>query len=373
MFIDEIKVLARAGHGGRGCVSFLREAFKPKGGPDGGNGGRGGNVILEASHDINNLLSLFYSPRLIAQNGDHGKGKGMDGRAGKDCIIKVPCGTLVWQLTDNTTAAVDSAAQPPSATAAPTTNGIKAVEYDLSKEEETYDSEKPRKSALLADLSTHGQRFVLCNGGRGGRGNRTFATSTRRAPKFAQPGEPGEEGFFFLELRILADIGLVGYPNAGKSTLLTNLSHARPKIAAYPFTTLHPQVGVLEYPDFSRLTVCDVPGLIKDAWQNAGLGHSFLKHISRCKALTLVIDMAGVDGRNPWDDYSLLLKELELYDNTLVQKPRLITANKMDLPEAPKLLREFKSKVPDSNIIPISAENGMGIDDLKNAMRNISS
>src|SRR5205807_7071684 len=187
---------------------------------------------------------------------------------------------------------------------------------------------------LVADLTTHGQRFVLCKGGRGGLGNRNFATATRQTPRFAQPGEPGEEGEFLLELRIMAEVGLVGYPNAGKSTLLSVISKARPKIARYPFTTLHPQIGIVEYPDFFRLTVCDVPGLIEGAHQNVGLGHQFLRHIERCKVLVLLLDMAGADGRAPWDDFNHLLEELDLYDAALLEKPRLIVANKMDEPVA---------------------------------------
>src|SRR5260370_32786540 len=183
---------------------------------------------------------------------------------------------------------------------------------------------------LAADLTEHGKRLVLCQGGRGGLGNRNFATAARQTPRFAQPGEPGAEGEFLFELRIIAEVGLVGYPNAGKSTLLTAISHARPKIAPYPFTTLHPQIGIVEYKDFYRLTVCDVPGLIEGAHNNVGLGYAFLRHIKRCKILVLLLDMAGTDGRLPWDDYKQLLKELELYDPGLLERPRLVVANKMD-------------------------------------------
>ena len=186
------------------------------------------------------------------------------------------------------------------------------------------------KGELAADLTTPGQRFVVCKGGRGGLGNRNFATARRQAPRFAQPGEPGLEGKFLLELRIMAEVGLVGLPNAGKSTLLTAISKARPKVASYPFTTLHPQVGIVEYEDYHRLAVCDVPGLIEGAHKNAGLGHKFLRHIERCKLLVLVVDMAGTDGRNPYDDYKQLMAELKLYDPGLLEKPRLVAANKMD-------------------------------------------
>jgi GTP-binding protein len=331
MFVDEVKIYARAGHGGKGCVAFQREAFRPKGGPSGGNGGRGGSVILEADHDLNNLVAQFYAPRLIAPKGENGLGKGMDGRAGKDLIVKVPCGTLVWRLPH------------PQATSAP--------------------------DHLITDLTKHGQRFVLCQGGRGGLGNRNFATARRQAPRFAQPGEPGAEGEFLLELRMIGDVGLVGYPNAGKSTLLAAISHARPKIAPYPFTTLHPQVGIVEYPDFVRLTVCDVPGLIEGAHRNVGLGHAFLRHIQRCKVLVLLLDMAGLDGRWPWDDYQQLLSELELYDPALTAKPGLVVANKMDEPVASNNLSKFKRRIRPAPVLPISAAFNQGLDKFKKAIR----
>ena len=346
MFIDEIKIYAHAGHGGKGCVAFHREAFVPKGGPSGGNGGRGGSVILQADHDLNNLIQQYYVPRLMAPDGDAGMGKGMDGHAGKDLIIKVPCGTLVWRLKD-TTPPIETKMRseedeedekpvlPSSTGQRPiirSAGGQRALEIDLSAESggEAAAAATETQGELVADLITHGQQFILCKGGRGGLGNRNFATARRQTPRFAQPGEPGTEGEYRLELRMLAEIGLVGYPNAGKSTLLAAISKARPKIAPYPFTTLHPQIGILEYADWKRLTVCDVPGLIEGAHQNVGLGHAFLRHIQRCKILVLLLDMAGTDNRHPWDDYKQLLKELELYDPALVQKPRLVVANKMD-------------------------------------------
>jgi len=225
---------------------------------------------------------------------------------------------------------------------------------------------------LIADLVHHGQRFILCRGGRGGLGNKNFANPIRQAPRFALPGEPGEEGEFILELRIIADIGLVGYPNAGKSTLLAAISRARPKIAPYPFTTLHPNIGIVEYPDFKRVTVCDVPGLIEGAHMNVGLGHSFLRHIQRCKGLVLLIDMAGTDGRNPWDDYYQLLRELELYDLTLLERPRLVVANKMDEPAAKELLKKFKRRVPKTKVLEISAAFGINIDKFKEEIRKLT-
>jgi len=381
MFIDEIKISAQAGHGGKGCVAFHREAYITKGGPSGGNGGRGGSVILQADHDLNNLIAQYYVPRLIAPPGEGGMGKGMDGHAGKDLIIKVPCGTLVWRLPGATPPPVveDSEDEDDEAEGAEknplfstgtsqrpvlrATAGIRGLELDLSKEEEGEKlSVASPKGELVADLTQDGQQFVLCKGGRGGLGNRNFATAARQTPRFAQPGEPGTEGDFLLELRIVAEVGLVGYPNAGKSTLLTAISKARPKVASYPFTTLHPQIGIVEYPDWKRLTVCDVPGLIEGAHQNVGLGHKFLRHIQRCKILVLLLDMAGTDGRKPWDDYKQLLKELELYDPALLEKERLVVANKMDEAVAEKNLKQFKTKNKKVKVLPISAAFDQGME-----------
>jgi GTPase len=391
MFIDEIKVYAQAGHGGKGCVAFHREAYITKGGPSGGNGGRGGSVILQADHDLNNLIQQYYVPRLIAQAGEGGMGKGMDGHAGKDLIIKVPCGTLVWRLKDTTPPIEKKMKRPDDDDEEEAeeenplfkmgtglrpvirlAGGIpSAVEVDLSKEGDFDNSAKPveDKGELVADLTTHGQQFVLCKGGRGGLGNRNFATARRQTPRFAQPGEPGTEGEYLFELRIMAEIGLVGYPNAGKSTLLTAISRARPKIAPYPFTTLHPQIGILEYPDWKRLTVCDVPGLIEGAHNNVGLGHEFLRHIQRCKILVLLLDMAGTDNRKPWDDYKQLLKELELYDPALLEKPRLVVANKIDEAAAEKYLKQFKTKIKKVKVLPISAAFDQGVDKFKQTIR----
>jgi GTP-binding protein len=244
------------------------------------------------------------------------------------------------------------------------------MEVDLSKEPTEKKSPSLKsKGELVADLTEHGQRFVLCKGGRGGLGNRNFATSVRQTPRFAQPGEAGGEGNYLFELRIMAEVGLVGYPNAGKSTLLTAISHARPKIAPYPFTTLHPQIGILEYPDFFRLTVCDVPGLIEGAHRNVGLGHAFLRHIERCKILVLLLDMAGTDGRLPWDDYRGLLSELELYDPALMKKPRLVVANKMDEPAAADNLKKFKRHIRKTSVMTISAAFDEGIMAFRSAIR----
>jgi len=411
MFVDEIRVFARAGHGGKGCVAFQREKFRPKGGPSGGNGGRGGDVILQADHDLNNLIGQYYQPRLIAEEGQGGLGKGMDGHAGKDLVVRVPCGTLVWRIESNSDksragvqspscyakasadakAMADKSADKKSKVESLDGGGSKpvlpvaasdrtifrtsgtdrGVEFDLNAPLAPQRSSLPKGiSQPIADLTIHGQQFVLCHGGRGGLGNRNFATAARQAPRFAQPGEPGDEGDFLFELRLIADVGLVGYPNAGKSTLLAAISHARPKIAAYPFTTLHPQIGIVEYPNFFRLTVCDVPGLIEGAHRNVGLGHQFLRHIERCKVLVVLLDMAGADGRAPWDDYKNLLSELQLYDPALVERPRLLVANKMDEPVAESNLKTFKRKVRRTPVLPIAAAFDEGLEKFKKSIRD---
>ena len=407
MFVDEVKVFARAGHGGKGAVAFHREAYIPKGGPSGGNGGRGGDVILEADHDLNNLIQQFFVPNLLAENGQGGMGKGMDGKAGKDLVIKVPCGTIVWRVLrepalpegvedradsgdaddPEDSANPEDSGEPLILTAAGTdrpvirhSGGVQAVELDLGGDDDDSGND-PRsgsqrrdaqKGERVCDLTEHGQRFVLCKGGRGGLGNRNFATAARQTPRFAQPGEAGDEGDFLFELRMIAEVGLVGYPNAGKSTLLTAISKARPKIAAYPFTTLTPQVGIVEYPeDYHRLTVCDVPGLIAGAHRNVGLGHAFLRHIARCRILVILLDMAGTDNRQPWDDYRSLLEELELYDPSLLERPRLVVANKMDEPPAEANLKSFKRRVRKTPVLPISAAFDEGIAAFRKTIREM--
>ena len=394
MFIDEVKVFASAGHGGKGAVAFHREAYITKGGPSGGNGGRGGDVVLVADHDLNNLIQQFYVPRLIAEAGEAGMGKGMDGAAGKDLIIKVPCGTLVWRIAKPLEAVeADPENEVSSKVAAKaekalakggkipigtekrptirTAKGVSALEIDLEAEaeEESPSRFSTAKGEWIADLTEDGQQFVLCKGGRGGLGNRNFATARHQTPRFAQPGEPGEEGDYRLELRVMAEVGLVGYPNAGKSTLLAAISKARPKVAPYPFTTLHPQIGIVEYPDFHRLTVCDVPGLIEGAHKNVGLGHAFLRHIQRCKILVILLDMAGADARQPWDDHQQIINELGLYDPAILEKPRYVVANKMDEPAAEANLKKFKRKITKTSVLPISAAFDEGIDKFKNTIR----
>jgi GTP-binding protein len=386
MFVDEIKVYARAGHGGRGCVAFLRESFRPKGGPSGGNGGKGGDVILEADHDLNNLIQQYYQPRLIAEEGHPGMGKGMDGPAGSDCLIKVPCGTLVWRQemppgpelvegkeSDAPSNLTTSVTQRPVMRH---TANATAMEYDLSRAESRQDKSAHSGSStereLVCDLTTHGQRLILCRGGRGGLGNRNFATARRQAPRFAQPGEPGGEGHFVLELRTIADVGLVGFPNAGKSTLLAAISKARPRIAPYPFTTLTPHVGIVEFPDWKRITVCDVPGLIEGAHRNVGLGHAFLRHVARCKVIVVVVDMAGSDNRDPREDYACLIRELELFNPDLLLHPRIIAANKMDEPTAAENLKSFRKRIKKVKILPLAAAFDEGVAEFKIAIRKMA-
>jgi GTP-binding protein len=341
---------------------------------------------LQADHDLNNLIAQYYTPRLIAESGEGGMGKGMDGHAGKDLIIKVPCGTLVWLLEGGGVPELpeesdddddDDDDQKPvfktSTSRRPlirSAGGQRGAEIDLTKPEQSVvvpGETGPRK--LVADLTENGQQYILCKAGRGGLGNRNFATARHQTPRFAQPGEAGEEGTYLLELRIMAEVALVGYPNAGKSTLLTAISKARPKVAPYPFTTLHPQIGIMEYEDFKRITVCDVPGLIEGAHQNVGLGHEFLRHIKRCKILVLLVDMAGTDNRAPWDDYKQLLRELELYDPGMLKKARLVVANKMDEPASEDNLKKFKRRIPKTPVLTMSAAFDEGIEKFKQTVR----
>jgi GTP-binding protein len=293
----------------------------------------------------------------------------------------VPCGTLVWGLPQEDQEDTFEEADPDEnglptlplslrqRPVLPAAQGPQAANPEKPDVGTTAPENQPDGAELVVDLTEHGQQFVLCKGGRGGLGNRNFATARRQTPRFAQPGEPGAIGHFRLELRLIAEVGLVGYPNAGKSTLLSAISKARPKIAPYPFTTLHPQIGIVEYADYHRLTVCDVPGLIEGAHQNVGLGHAFLRHIRRCKVLVLLIDMAGVDGRAPWNDYKQLLHELELYDAQLLERPRLVVANKMDEPAAEKNLKDFVRKVRKKPSLAIAAGLGEGVEEFKDLIR----
>ena len=355
MFVDRVKVFAQAGSGGRGCVSFRREKFVPKGGPDGGDGGRGGDVILRGDRHVDNLANLFYEPLIKAKNGGHGMGKKMSGRAGGDKIVKVPLGTVVWR----------------------TEQSIPVILSEVERSRETTSTVSPRDASTspgmtekhpVTDLARDGQEFVLCRGGAGGKGNVHFKSSRNRAPRQYTEGEEGEQGHFVLELRTIADAGFVGYPNAGKSTLLRKISAARPKVAAYPFTTLHPVVGVIEFPGYGRATVADIPGLIEGAHRGLGLGHEFLRHITRCRVLVFVVDIAGSEGRNPVEDLQNLRREIDLYDQTLSARAWFVVANKMDLPDAEENLKSLQDRFPKLQIIPISAAQGKGIDALKEAL-----
>jgi GTPase len=338
MFVDRVKVFAQAGNGGRGSVSFRREKFVPKGGPDGGDGGRGGDVILRADRHVDNLANLFYEPIIKAKNGGHGMGKKMAGRTGATKIVKVPVGTIVY--------AVEGARR--------------------STQSSTPSAEQ--SGIPIVDLTRDGQEFVLCRGGAGGKGNVHFKSSRNRAPLQYTEGEEGDQGHFLFELRTIADAGLVGYPNAGKSTLLRKISAARPKVAAYPFTTLHPIVGVMEMPGYRRATIADIPGLIEGAHRGVGLGHEFLRHITRCRILVFVIDVAGSEGRNPIEDLQNLRREIDLYDSALSSRTWLVVANKMDLPDAERNLKALQERFPKTKIIPTSAAKGEGIAELKKTL-----
>jgi GTPase len=344
MFVDRIKVVAKAGDGGRGCVSFRREKFVPRGGPDGGDGGKGGDIILRADEHTDNLASLFYEPLIKAKHGGHGMGKQMHGRGAPSKIVKVPLGTIVYRM--------DAPGDPSAFVDAPAP-GAAAPLATLEQ---------------IADLTAPDEEFILCHGGKGGKGNVHFKSSRNRAPRQYSEGEEGEEGEFILELRTMADAALVGYPNAGKSTLLRQISAAHPKVAAYPFTTLHPMIGVVDFADYRRATVADVPGLIEGAHRNLGLGHSFLRHITRCRLLLFVLDMAGSEGRNPSEDLQHLRREIDLYDPRLSQRPWRVVANKMDLPEAEQNLADFRQRFPDKEVMPVSAKEQEGIDNLKRAL-----
>jgi GTPase len=366
MFVDRIRVFAQAGKGGRGCVSFRREKFVPKGGPDGGDGGLGGDVILRADRHVDNLSNLFYEPIIKAKNGSHGKGKKMAGRAGANKIVKVPVGTIVWRAEDEKSSASNSDKSRAGAQQRTPDSDQSAIRTPPAFAEAT--AGRQSEMDLIVDLVRDGEEFVLCRGGEGGKGNVHFKSSRNRAPRQYTDGEEGEQGHFLLELRTIADAGLVGYPNAGKSTLLRKLSAARPKVAAYPFTTLHPVVGVMELPGYRHATIADIPGLIEGAHRGLGLGHEFLRHITRCPILIFVIDVAGSEGRSPVEDLQNLRKEIDLYDPTLSSRPWLVVANKMDLPNAQENLEVLRERFPKISILSISAEKGEGVDALKEAL-----
>ena len=355
MFVDKVKIRVKAGDGGNGCVSFRREKYVDRGGPDGGDGGKGGDVVLVADKNITDLSDFYYQPRLVAKHGAHGRGKNCYGRNAKNIVVKVPIGTQVFRLTRPTRQPAPTRYHPAAATEVfdPTAvvgvvashKATDAMDGDSGVGGDAARTEISAGHELIGDLVEDGQRFILAKGGKGGRGNTHFKSSIHRAPREFEYGEPGEALDVELELKTLADVGLIGFPNAGKSTLISKITKAHPKVAPYPFTTLTPNVGIIIYDDFTRIRVADIPGLIEGAHTGKGLGHDFLRHVERCGLLIVLLDMAGVDGRKPWDDYEQLLQELELYKSEILKKPRLVVANKMDLPQAKKNLAAFKRKV----------------------------
>jgi len=320
-FVDEVKTRVVAGNGGQGCVSFRREKYVPKGGPDGGDGGKGGDVILEASERKHTLLDFRYRHEFRAQSGSHGKGKNRHGKSGQDLILEVPPGTFIK----------DSAS-----------------------------------GEILADLVKAGQRWVAAKGGLGGKGNAHFVSSTRQNPRFAQPGEKGEEQDLLLELKLLADVGLVGLPNAGKSTLIAAVSSARPKVADYPFTTLVPNLGVVQYQDATPFVIADIPGLIAGAHQGAGLGTRFLRHIERTRILVHLIDIHEVPLSDPLQPYRLIENELLSYSREMENKPRVIALNKIDLIPEPEVLQQIARSYRENGqrVVLLSALRGGGITEL---------
>jgi GTP-binding protein len=325
MFIDVAKIKLKAGKGGDGAVAFRREKYEPAGGPFGGDGGDGGNIILQADEGIRTLMDFRYKRSYKAENGENGKTKKQFGKKGQDLILKVPVGTLV-----------------------------KDMETDK----------------VIVDIKEKGQTYIIAKGGKGGRGNAKFATSTRQAPRFAEPGSNGEEKTVILELKLLADVGLVGFPNVGKSTILSILSEARPKIANYHFTTLKPNLGVVRVDEEKSFVIADIPGLIEGAHEGAGLGHDFLRHVERTRVLVHVLDTSGLEGRNPIEDFYKINQELAKYNPKLSEKPQIIAANKMDLPESEEWLKKIREELEPKGfkIYPISAATKMGILELKFAI-----
>lgn len=318
MFIDEVKVEVQAGNGGNGCLAFRREKYIEMGGPFGGNGGNGGDVVFEVDEGLNTLIDLRYSKKYRAKNGEHGQGKGMHGKNAPDLIIKVPPGTVV---TDTET------------------------------------------GFILGDLTKKGDSLIVASGGRGGRGNMAFATRTNTAPDFCENGEPGEEKILKVELKLLADVGLVGMPSVGKSTIISKISAAKPKIAAYHFTTLSPNLGVVRTTDNRSFVVADLPGLIEGASLGEGLGDKFLKHIERTRVIAHVVDMSGFEGRDPYDDYVIINKELENFNSKIMDKPQIILANKMDMESSKENLENFKKRLgKDIPIYEVSAIKGEGFE-----------
>ncbi len=324
-FIDEVRLSAKAGDGGRGCVSFLREKYKPRGGPNGGDGGNGGSIICRVDPQLNTLIDLAHQKHLRAERGEHGRGKDQHGKNGQDLIVRVPPGTLVY-------------------------------------EEAT--------GLLLVDLHTLHEEFIVAKGGRGGKGNAHFATSTNRAPRFAQPGIPGEERSLRLELRLLADVGLVGFPNAGKSTLISAVSAARPRVADFPFTTLTPHLGVVRYSEEKSFVMADVPGLIEGAHEGHGLGTRFLRHIARTSVLLHLLDISNEE-RDPWHDYQVINNELTCFNPSLLNRTQVVVATKLDLPDTQGRLPEVQALFA-SHGIPLFAVSAVTGDGIKNLVFHIA-
>ncbi|MCX8117399.1 MAG: GTPase ObgE [Desulfobacterota bacterium] len=324
-FVDRVRIRVKAGDGGNGCVSFRRERYIPKGGPDGGDGGKGGDVILQADPQLSTLLDLSYPQQFRARKGAHGKGKNQTGRDGEDLILRVPVGTLV--LDDET-------------------------------------------GEVLQDLLFEGQRFTAARGGRGGRGNARFATPTHRTPRHAEKGEKGEERWIRLELKLIADVGLIGFPNTGKSTLLSRISSARPKIGDYPFTTLAPNLGVVEREEGRCFVVADIPGLIEGASRGAGLGHTFLRHVERTSVLVHLLDISGDPPPDPLKHFDILNDELRAYHPALSEKTQLVALNKIDLPSVRERIEEVKGMFEKRGhrLYPISGKTGEGVEELLLAM-----
>jgi GTP-binding protein len=325
VFVDEVEIHVRAGDGGRGCISFRREKYVPRGGPNGGDGGRGGSVIVEADEGLGTLLDFRYRRHYTAQRGGHGEGSDRHGASGEDLVLRVPVGTTIHE---------------------------------------------PHAGVLLGDLTANGERLEVARGGRGGRGNARFATSTNRAPRRADPGEAGEERTLRLELRLLADVGVVGFPNAGKSTLVSRLSAARPKIADYPFTTLVPTLGLVRLDEEQSFVIADVPGLIPGASEGKGLGLRFLRHLERTRLLVHLLDLDPATGRDPVEDWKTIQAELREYSPELAARPQLIAANKIDLDgAAPRLKRVVamarRRRLP---VFPLAARTGQGLAELRAAL-----
>ena len=323
MFLDEVKIFVRSGDGGNGLVAFRREKYVPKGGPAGGDGGRGANVVFIVDEGLRTFMDYRYQKKFVAPNGENGMSKGMHGRKSKDLYLKVPPGTVIRD-TDT--------------------------------------------GEVLADLVEHEQEVIVARGGRGGRGNCRFATPSNPAPEIAENGEPGEERNLTLELKLMADVGLVGFPSVGKSTLLSITSKAKPKIADYHFTTLAPNLGAVETKDHRSFVMADLPGLIEGASQGVGLGHQFLRHIERTKVIVHVVDMSATDGRDPYEDYKIINQELVEYNMRLLERPQIVVANKMDIPAAQENLEEFKAKLAvdgeEVDIVEISAFTRTNVDNL---------